>query len=53
MKKIKILNLEIDNCSKQELLDKLKSGVVFTPNVDHFIKLQRDSEFVKSYSIGD
>ncbi|BAY81881.1 bacterial polymer biosynthesis protein, WecB/TagA/CpsF family [Calothrix parasitica NIES-267] len=53
MKKIKILNLEIDNWSKQELLENLKSGVVFTPNVDHIIKLQRDSEFVKSYSIGD
>ncbi|MEO0838910.1 MAG: WecB/TagA/CpsF family glycosyltransferase [Cyanobacteria bacterium J06643_5] len=53
MKKIKILNLEIDNWSKQELLDNLKSGVVFTPNVDHIIKLQKDSEFVKSYSIGD
>ncbi|MEM6751498.1 MAG: WecB/TagA/CpsF family glycosyltransferase [Cyanobacteria bacterium P01_C01_bin.38] len=53
MKKIKILNLEIDNWSKQELLDNLKSGVVFTPNVDHIVKLQRDSEFARSYSIGD
>ena len=53
MKKINILNLEIDNWSKQELLDNLKSGVVFTPNVDHLIKLQRDSEFVQSYSIGN
>jgi exopolysaccharide biosynthesis WecB/TagA/CpsF family protein len=53
MNKIKILNLEIDNCSKQELLDNLKSGVVFTPNVDHIIKLQRDSEFAQSYTIGD
>ncbi|MBV6621628.1 MAG: WecB/TagA/CpsF family glycosyltransferase [Rivularia sp. (in: Bacteria)] len=53
MKKIRILNLEIDNWSKQELLDNLKSGVVFTPNVDHIVKLQKDSEFVKSYSIGD
>ncbi|MEO1427889.1 MAG: WecB/TagA/CpsF family glycosyltransferase [Cyanobacteria bacterium J06633_8] len=53
MKKIRILNLEIDNWSKQELLDKLKSGVVLTPNVDHIVKLQKDSEFVKSYSIGD
>jgi len=53
MKKIKILNLEIDNWSKQELLDNLKAGVVFTPNVDHIIKLQKDSEFFKSYSIGD
>ncbi|MEA5598028.1 WecB/TagA/CpsF family glycosyltransferase [Rivularia sp. UHCC 0363] len=53
MKRIKILNLEIDNWSKKELLDNLKSGVIFTPNVDHIIKLQRDSEFVRAYSIGD
>ena len=53
MKKIKILNLEIDNWSKKELLDNLKSGVIFTPNVDHIIKLQKDSDFLKAYSIGD
>ena len=53
MKRIKILNLEIDNWSKNELLSSLKSGVIFTPNVDHIIKLQRDSEFVQAYSIGD
>jgi exopolysaccharide biosynthesis WecB/TagA/CpsF family protein len=53
MNKINILNLAIDNWSKQELLDNLKAGVVFTPNVDHLIKLQSDSEFAKSYSIGD
>ena len=53
MKTIKILNLEIDNWSKQELLESLKTGVIFTPNVDHIIKLQRDEEFAQAYSIGD
>jgi N-acetylglucosaminyldiphosphoundecaprenol N-acetyl-beta-D-mannosaminyltransferase len=52
MKKIKILNLEIDNLSKTEFLEKLHSGVVFTPNVDHLIKLQKDAEFFQAYSIG-
>lgn len=53
MNRIKILNLEIDNWSKQELLNNLKSGVIFTPNVDHLIKLQKDSEFVQAYSVSD
>ncbi len=51
MKKIKILNLEIDNLSKLEFLESLQSGVVFTPNVDHMIKLQKDDEFFQAYSI--
>ncbi|WP_017314654.1 WecB/TagA/CpsF family glycosyltransferase [Mastigocladopsis repens] len=53
MNKVKILNLEIDNLSKAEFLEKLQSGVVFTPNVDHLIKLQKDPEFLQAYSISD
>jgi exopolysaccharide biosynthesis WecB/TagA/CpsF family protein len=53
MKKVKILNIDIDSLSKRELLEKLKSGVVFTPNVDHIVKLQRDHEFWTAYSIAD
>ncbi len=51
MKKVKILNLEIDNLSEVELLEKLQSGVVFTPNVDHLMKLQKDPDFFQAYSI--
>ncbi|MBF2064015.1 MAG: WecB/TagA/CpsF family glycosyltransferase [Calothrix sp. C42_A2020_038] len=53
MSKIKILNLEIDNLSKTEFLDSLQSGVVFTPNVDHLMKLQKDPEFLQAYSISN
>lgn len=53
MKKVKILNLEFDNLSKVEFLENLQSGVVFTPNVDHLIKLENDSEFLQAYSISD
>lgn len=53
MKKIKILNLEIDNLSKAEFLEALRSGVVFTPNVDHLIKLQKDPEFLQAYNFSD
>ncbi|MGD1874358.1 MAG: WecB/TagA/CpsF family glycosyltransferase [Mastigocoleus sp.] len=49
MKKVKILNIEIDNLSMKECLEKLKHGVIFTPNVDHLMKLQKDSEFLKAY----
>lgn len=53
MNKVRILNLEIDNLSKLEFLQKLQSGVVFTPNVDHLIKLQEDPEFLQAYSVSD
>lgn len=54
MKRVDILNVPIDNLSMSELLDKLKfGGVVFTPNVDHLIKLQKDAEFYRVYSEAD
>jgi exopolysaccharide biosynthesis WecB/TagA/CpsF family protein len=53
MKKVKILNLDIDNFSKAEFLEKLQSGVVFTPNVDHLMKLRKDADFFKAYSVSD
>ncbi|MFH7028389.1 MAG: WecB/TagA/CpsF family glycosyltransferase [Heteroscytonema crispum UTEX LB 1556] len=53
MKKIKILNLDLDNLSTTEFLENFQAGVVFTPNVDHLIKLQKDPEFLEAYSISD
>ncbi|MEA5570620.1 WecB/TagA/CpsF family glycosyltransferase [Calothrix sp. UHCC 0171] len=53
MKKIKVLNLEIDNLSQSEFLADLESGIVFTPNVDHLMKLQHDSDFVQAYGISN
>ena len=49
MNKVKILNVCIDNISQVEFFEKCKNGIVFTPNVDHLIKLQSDPEFVKTY----
>lgn len=51
--RVEILNVEIDNVSRVELLDRLKKGVVFTPNVDHLMKLQHDREFKKAYEVAD
>jgi N-acetylglucosaminyldiphosphoundecaprenol N-acetyl-beta-D-mannosaminyltransferase len=53
MKKVKILNLDIDNFSKVEFLEKLQTGVVFTPNVDHLMKLRKDADFFQAYSVSD
>ncbi len=39
------MNVEIDNISQTELLERLKSGVLVTPNVDDIMKHQRDDEF--------
>jgi len=51
MKQINLLNISIDNLSTRELLEELKTGgIVFTPNVDHLIKLQKDQEFYQAYN---
>lgn len=43
--RIKILNVEIDSISQDELLAQLKRGVLVTPNVDQIVKMQSDREF--------
>jgi exopolysaccharide biosynthesis WecB/TagA/CpsF family protein len=50
---VSILNVPIDSLSINEFLNNLKRGVVFTPNVDHLMKLQRDQEFVEVYKHAD
>jgi N-acetylglucosaminyldiphosphoundecaprenol N-acetyl-beta-D-mannosaminyltransferase len=52
--RVNILNIPIDNIGMYELLDELKQGgVVFTPNVDHLMKLQKDREFYQVYQDAD
>ncbi|MBF2002358.1 MAG: WecB/TagA/CpsF family glycosyltransferase [Synechococcales cyanobacterium M58_A2018_015] len=53
MSSIKLLNASIDNVTMVELLAKLNRGVVFTPNVDHMVKLQSDREFFEAYLHAD
>ena len=52
MKTVNLLNVSIDNFSITELFEKLdcEGGVVFTPNVDHLIKLQNDRDFYEAYN---
>jgi N-acetylglucosaminyldiphosphoundecaprenol N-acetyl-beta-D-mannosaminyltransferase len=52
-RKLKIFNTEIDNLSMLEFLQQLKSGVVFTPNVNHIVRLQKDRELQEAYDIAD
>lgn len=40
MKTVKVLNVDIQNITRQELLENLKGGILVTPNLDHLIKLQ-------------
>lgn len=53
-KRINILDIQIDNIGMQELLERLSvGGVVFTPNVDHLVKLQKDRDFYQIYQEAD
>lgn len=50
MTQVQLLNVNINNVAMSDLLDKLQGGgLVVTPNVDHLMKLQRDSDFYGVY----
>lgn len=49
METVKVLNIDIQNITRQELLENLKEGVLVTPNLDHLIKLQKDKDFYDCY----
>lgn len=53
MERVSLLNVSVDNLSMNEFLKKLTQtgGVVFTPNVDHLVKLQKDQSFYEAYNV--
>lgn len=51
--KVEILGVPIDNITQDDLLKDLRSGIVFTPNVDHLMNLKQDQEFHAAYNIAD
>ena len=51
--RVEILGVEIDNVSQRQFLSELTKGVIFTPNVDHLMKLQKDAEFQAAYRQAD
>ncbi|MEO0473587.1 MAG: WecB/TagA/CpsF family glycosyltransferase [Bacteroidota bacterium] len=50
---VRILNVDFHNFTFQGLLDELEAGVIFTPNVDHLMKLQKDQSFYDIYHQAD
>lgn len=50
---ISILNIDVLNIRMNELLDSFNTGILFTPNIDHTVQLQRDYEFYQAYKSAD
>ncbi len=53
MKKNRILNIEILSITTEFLLENMHEGVLFTPNVDHLVRLQKDKSFFEIYKKAD
>lgn len=53
MESVRILNSDILSVEKRDLLTQLECGVLFTPNVDHLVRLQKDWEFYEAYRQAD
>lgn len=53
MKCIRVLNIDILSIKNRNLLEKLEQGVLFTPNVDHIVRLQKDKAFYEAYQKAD
>ena len=49
MESVKVLNVYIQNITRQNLLENLREGVLVTPNLDHLVKLQKDKVFYDAY----
>lgn len=47
--KVRLLNVEMDNLTTEELLQQFQQGILVTPNIDHLIKLQKDRDFYLCY----
>lgn len=47
--KVRMLNVEMDNLTMDELLEQYQQGLLVTPNIDHLIKLQKDRDFYLCY----
>jgi len=53
MPRLRILNIETDNPTFRGFLETLHSGMVFTPNLDHLYKLQKDRDFHTAYKAAE
>ncbi len=48
VQEVTILNVRLQNLSRQELLQRLTDGLMINPNVDVIMKLQHDREFLRA-----
>ena len=60
MTRMKFMNTEVDSLNMAEVLDRIdkliqikKKSYVVTPNVDHIVQLEKDSELQKVYKNAD
>jgi exopolysaccharide biosynthesis WecB/TagA/CpsF family protein len=53
MNKVRLLNIDLDNLTPDELLQQFTEGVLVTPNVDHLMKLQKDKDFYECYQTAE
>lgn len=53
MESVRVLNIDILSIRKRNLLETLGQGVVFTPNIDHLVRLQKDKAFYEAYQQAD
>ncbi len=53
-KKITILNVDIDDLTQEQILERLgKGGLLMTTNVDHLMILQKNPDFYRAYQLAD
>ena len=52
-KTIHILNVDLLSISQEDLLVRMNRGVLYTPNLDHLVKLQYDKVFYDAYQQAD
>lgn len=50
---VTILNIRLNAITQRQLLADLKEGVLFTPNIDHLVRLQHDRTFWEAYQQAD
>lgn len=53
METCRLLNIDILSIRKEELLEMSYEGALFTPNVDHMVRLQKDRAFYEAYQQAD
>lgn len=48
-KSVRVLNIDIDNLTTQELLERFNEGLLVTPNIDHLMRLQKNKALYDAY----